>query len=96
MMAQVNGNGTVQTVVSVVSRDENGVYIPARALELISELAPILNMFLSGQMREAEEKAKNGDPLSETLYYTMGMKAQVPQTLSYFDTVYSVRRTVPH
>ena len=60
------------TLVSGLARDKNGVYVPSRALELIPEVIPILHTFLSGNMKEADEQVKNGDPKGETLYYALG------------------------
>lgn len=71
---KVNGVEPI-TKVSSLARDSNGVYVPAKALELIPEVAPILDLFLSGQMKEADEKVKNGDPKAETLYYALGQSS---------------------
>jgi hypothetical protein len=71
-----NGSSTVNhsiTKVSSLARDDTGKYIPARALDLLPEVLPILHVFLSGKMREADEQVKNGDPKAETLYYPLGM-----------------------
>lgn len=95
-MAQVNGNGVAKTVVSSVARDKDGVYVPSRALELIPEVTPILHMFLSGQMREADEKVKNGDPASETLYYSIGMKEPHKNAPHNLHIICSLCRTMSH
>jgi hypothetical protein len=58
--------------VSTIARDSKGKYVPERALELIPEVAPILHLFLSGKMKEAEDGVKSGDPKAETLYYPLG------------------------
>jgi hypothetical protein len=95
-MAQVNGNGVAKTAVSSVARDKGGVYVPSRALELIPEVIPILHMFLRGQMREADEMVKNGDPASETLYYSIGMNEPDLQNGSHVYIICSLCRTMPH
>lgn len=58
--------------VTTAARDSKGKYVPDRALELISEVAPILHLFLSGKMKEADDAVKQGDPKAETLYYSLG------------------------
>lgn len=63
--------------VSTVARDSKGKYVPERALELIPEVTPILHLFLSGKMKEAEDAVKSGDPKAETLYYPLGMCSEV-------------------
>lgn len=62
----------VPTGISKAARDANGKYVPARALELIDEVTPILHVFLSGKMAEADAAVKAGDPKAETLYYALG------------------------
>ncbi|KAF8313294.1 uncharacterized protein EI90DRAFT_594776 [Cantharellus anzutake] len=73
MNGQANGNEKAPAVqVSNLARDQSGAYVPSRALELIPEIVPILHTFLSGDMKEADEQLKNGDPRGETLYYSLG------------------------
>lgn len=81
--AEANGSMPVSSVpasgyklhyrVSTLARDSKGNYVPERALELIPEVTPILHLFLSGKMKEAEDAVKSGDPKAETLYYPLGM-----------------------
>ncbi|KAF8312368.1 hypothetical protein DL93DRAFT_2115004 [Clavulina sp. PMI_390] len=59
--------------VSFAARDSDGKYIPTRALETLPEVTPILHLFLSGKMKEAEDAVRSGDPANETLYYSLGM-----------------------
>lgn len=62
----------IPTGITGCARDSKGKYVPAQALELIPEVTPILHLFLSGKMAEADAAVKAGDPKTETLYYALG------------------------